>query len=631
MFHNDHVDELRPRDWRKSTIGRGGSGSVHMASWRGQELAVKIITLPPEPEAPGDKVRPLLKRTLQKITDSFVAEVEICCDLVHPNVVKLIGYATEPHLMLVQELMRGGSIDNQLYQQGWRPSHAQVHKVALDVARGMAFLHTAFQDTARHEQDKAIIHRDLKSANLMLSAPPPTSKEVGNLLVKISDFGLSKDKQTDAQHHTMKMTAVGGGTTLWMAPEMLEEKAYNEKIDVYSFAMCLIELVDGQLPWTNCCAPAMVATKVTQGEMRLLEPQLASAEPEVAQMVRECWAPDPNERPKFPDIVTRLEALMGIEASQNTALTQTVTRPEPSPPPGPLMEGGRSFVRSKVEKSTEEDRATWQEVQARVSESLPEYRVVRIDRLQNLELWRHYFLICFDLESATHGSGVNERRLFHWAPPEVFEMISGKDGSGFETRLARGGEYGDGAYFAQHAIYPLAYRTNSCRNREVHAALDWTVPQEPGTRISLLWARVALGNVCDFGARCASSRGNSAAKAAGEPPGLHGDWPMDVPRGAKQGHRQRPPPLKKPAWTGIQRARKDAVVREEGTYNSVSGTEANLEWTNNPRLTEKGERFGRQFVTFNPWQAYPELVVYLEKRDEDPEAQPECETIGGSE
>jgi hypothetical protein len=264
-------------------------------------------------------------------------------------------------------------------------------------------------------------------------------------------------------------------------------------------------------------------------------------------------------------------------------------------------------------------------VQARVSESLPEYRVVRIDRLQNLELWRHYFLFCFDLESAAHG--VNERRLFHWAPPEVFEMISGKDGSGFETRLARGGEYGDGAYFAQHAIYPLAYRTNSYRDPKVHS-LDWSVPQENGTQISLLWARVALGNVCDFGARCASTRGNRAAKATGKPPGLHGDWPMDVDA-KQQGHRRRPPPLNKPAWTGKPRARNDAVGREEGTYNSVSGTEANLEWTNNPRLIEQGERFGRQFVTFSPWQAYPELVVYLEKRDEDAEPQPEV--IGGSE
>eukprot|EP01047_Picozoa_sp_COSAG01_P001920 COSAG01_NODE_48_length_31904_cov_21.696997_4_plen_627_part_00 len=620
MFHNEHVDELRPRDWRKTTIGRGGCGSVHRASWRGQGVAVKIITLPPEPEAISAEARRLLKRTLQRITDNFVAEVEICCDLVHPNVVKLAGYATEPQLMLVQELMRGGSLDKQLYQQGWRPSRAQVRKVALDVARGMEFLHTAFQDTAQHEQDKAIIHRDLKSANLMLSAPPPTSEEVGDLLVKISDFGISRDKKTDMQHHTMMMTAVGGGTTLWMAPEMLQEAAYNEKVDVYSFAMCVIELVDGQLPWTNCCAPAMVASMVTQGEMHRLEPQLACAEVPIAQLVRQCWVADPDERPKFPDIVTQLEALVGIEASQSFALTKTATRPEPSPPPGPPIQGGRSFVRSKVEKSTEEDRQTWQEVQARVSESLPEYMVVRIDRLQNLELWRHYFLFCFDLESAAHGCGVNEHRLFHWAPPEVFEMISGKDGSGFETRLARGGEYGDGAYFAQHAIYPLAYQTK-----------DWTVPQEPATRICLLWARVALGNVCDFGARCASSRGDRAAKAAGEPPGLHGDWPMDVPHGAKQGHRRRPPPLQKPAWTGKSRSRNDAVGREEGTYNSVSGTEADLDWTGNPRLIEQGESFGRQFVTFNPWQAYPELVIYLEKRDGDPQAQLDLEAIGGSE
>jgi hypothetical protein len=64
---------------------------VQRASWRGQELAVKIITLPPEPDALSAEARRLLKRTLRQVTDDFQSEVEICCDLVHPNLVKLLG------------------------------------------------------------------------------------------------------------------------------------------------------------------------------------------------------------------------------------------------------------------------------------------------------------------------------------------------------------------------------------------------------------------------------------------------------------------------------------------------------------------------------------------------------------
>eukprot|EP01047_Picozoa_sp_COSAG01_P035821 COSAG01_NODE_2769_length_7102_cov_6.325146_3_plen_390_part_00 len=382
-----------------------------------------------------------------------------------------------------------------------------------------------------------------------------------------------------------------------------------------SFGMCLLELVDRKLPWTACCPPALVTAKVTQGEMHLLEPQLAQAEAPIAELARECWAREPMERPSFPQIVTRLQQLMGISNGMpSDPASEPVPRPEPPAPPGPPMQG-RAFVRRKVEMSTEQDRETWREVQARVAESLPEYSVTRIDRLQNLDLWRHYFLFCFDLES--HGEA-NERTLFHWAKPEVLDLISGERGSGFETRLARPGEYGDGTYFAQHAIYPLAYRTNGCRVNK--RTLDWSVPQEPGTQITLLWARVALGKVCNFGARCASRRGDRAARAAGEPAGLHSDWPMDGH--ATTGHRRRPPPMIKPTWTGRPTARNDVAGHDGQSYDSVSGTEANLEWTQNPHLVENGAEFGKQFVTFNNWQAYPELVIYLEKT---------CDDIGGSE
>eukprot|EP01045_Picozoa_sp_COSAG04_P055540 COSAG04_NODE_25428_length_307_cov_1.418269_1_plen_94_part_01 len=82
---------------------------------------------------------------LGEISGDFVQEVEVCCDLAHPNLVALLGYATVPGLYLMQELMEGSSIDQQLYTERWRPTQNQVLKIALDVARGMAYLHTAFQ------------------------------------------------------------------------------------------------------------------------------------------------------------------------------------------------------------------------------------------------------------------------------------------------------------------------------------------------------------------------------------------------------------------------------------------------------------------------------------------------------
>ena len=86
---------------------------------------------------------------------------------------------------------------------------------------------------------------------------------------------------------------------------------------------------------------------------------------------------------------------------------------------------------------TSEDRQVWREVQARVAESLPEYRVIGIDRLQNAELWHQY---AFRARKLSDVSGdANEKTLFHYSTPQVIKIIIEE---GFETRLAREGEYG---------------------------------------------------------------------------------------------------------------------------------------------------------------------------------------------
>ena len=105
-----------------------------------------MLKLPEEPRTDNEATKEALKGKVQEITSDFTKEVEICCDLAHPNLVGLLGYATEPGLYMMQELMEGSSIDQQLYVERWKPARAQVLKVATDVARGMAYLHTMFQE-----------------------------------------------------------------------------------------------------------------------------------------------------------------------------------------------------------------------------------------------------------------------------------------------------------------------------------------------------------------------------------------------------------------------------------------------------------------------------------------------------
>ena len=113
--------------------------------------------------------------------------------------------------------------------------------------------------------------------------------------------------------------------------------------------------------------------------------------------------------------------------------------------------------------------------------------------------------------------------------------------------------------------------------------------------LTLLWGRIALGHCKDFGARCASGRGNAAADAAGMGRKLP-DWPR---LGGGQGM-NRPPP------------RPEGGAHE--LYDSVTGSEGDLAWTQHPRLRERGGEFGRQYVTFHPDQSYPDAILRLRRR-----------------
>ena len=223
--------------------------------------------------------------------------------MAHPNLVRFLGYATKPRLLLVQELLQGQSLDKQLYVEKWKPEVAQILKIALDIASGMEYLHTTFE--------QPIIHRDLKSPNLLLVAPPPSgvaSRNLDDIGCKITDFGLSKDLlELDGDLMTKC------GSTLWMAPEMLmgdTSRPYNEKVDVYSFAMCLVEMIDCKLPWYGHGGTAQVPLKVTQGERPTAQLRKAVAETELITLIKRCWDGQPRLRPDFSAIVDQVDAML---------------------------------------------------------------------------------------------------------------------------------------------------------------------------------------------------------------------------------------------------------------------------------------------------------------------------------
>ncbi|EFH40244.1 kinase family protein [Arabidopsis lyrata subsp. lyrata] len=150
-------------------------------------------------------------------------------------------------------------------------------------ARGMNYLHHC---------TPPIIHRDLKSSNLLVDR---------NWTVKVADFGLSRIK-----HETYLTTKTGRGTPQWMAPEVLRNEAADEKSDIYSFGVILWELVTEKIPWENL-NPMQVIGAVGFMNQRLEVPK--NVDPQWISLMESCWHSEPQHRPSFQEIMEKLREL----------------------------------------------------------------------------------------------------------------------------------------------------------------------------------------------------------------------------------------------------------------------------------------------------------------------------------
>mmetsp|Transcript_10874 Transcript_10874/g.26763 ORF Transcript_10874/g.26763 Transcript_10874/m.26763 type:complete len:165 (+) Transcript_10874:3-497(+) len=131
--------------------------------------------------------------------------------------------------------------------------------------------------------------------------------------VRIADFGLSRFYQ-DVQALT------GGlGTYQWMAPEVLAHQKYSARADVYSFGIVMWECLTRALPYAGMTAVQAAVGVVNSG----LRPDLpADTPPDLASLIRACWAPVPDQRPGFEEICGALQGMLGPDMA-------------PPPPPAP--------------------------------------------------------------------------------------------------------------------------------------------------------------------------------------------------------------------------------------------------------------------------------------------------------
>ncbi|KAI4379226.1 hypothetical protein MLD38_005550 [Melastoma candidum] len=220
------------------------------------------------------------------IRQDFRHEVNLLVKLRHPNIVQFLGAVTERKpLMLITEYLRGGDLHQYLKDKGSLSPSTAVN-FALDIARGMAYM---------HNEPNVIIHRDLKPVAV------------------VGDFGLSKLIRVKNSHNVYKMTGETGSYR-YMAPEVFKHRKYDKKVDVFSFAMILYEMLEGDPPLSHY-EPYEAAKFVAEGHRPIFRAK--GYTPELRDLTEQCWSADMNKRPSFLDILVRLEKIKEILPSDH--------------------------------------------------------------------------------------------------------------------------------------------------------------------------------------------------------------------------------------------------------------------------------------------------------------------------
>ncbi|XP_073816981.1 tyrosine-protein kinase Fer isoform X2 [Musca autumnalis] len=250
-------------------IGRGNFGDVYKAKLKStkKDVAVKTcrMTLPDEQKR------------------KFLQEGRILKQYDHPNIVKLIGICVQKQpIMIVMELVPGGSLLNYLRKNSNTLTTRQQMGMCRDAAAGMRYL-----------ESKNCIHRDLAARNCLVDL---------ECSVKISDFGMSREEEEYIVSDGMKQIPVK-----WTAPEALNFGKYTSLCDVWSYGILMWEIFSkGDTPYSGM-TNTKAREKIDAG-YRMPAPDNAPAE--MYRLMLQCWAAEPESRPHFDEIYNVVDALI---------------------------------------------------------------------------------------------------------------------------------------------------------------------------------------------------------------------------------------------------------------------------------------------------------------------------------
>ncbi|XP_010915106.1 serine/threonine-protein kinase PBL34 isoform X2 [Elaeis guineensis] len=297
-----HELKLATRNFRpESLLGEGGFGCV-FKGWIEENGTA--------PVKPGTgltvAVKTLNHDGLQGHKE-WLAEVNFLGELLHPHLVKLVGYCIEEdQRLLVYEFMPRGSLENHLFRRSLPLPWSVRLKIALGAAKGLAFLH--------EEAERPVIYRDFKTSNILLDA---------DYNAKLSDFGLAKDgPEGDKTHVSTRVM----GTYGYAAPEYVMTGHLTSKSDVYSFGVVLLEILTGRRSMDknrpngqhNLVEWARPHLGERRRFYRLIDPRLqghfsVKGAQKAAEVAHRCLSRDPKARPLMSEVVEALKPLLNLK------------------------------------------------------------------------------------------------------------------------------------------------------------------------------------------------------------------------------------------------------------------------------------------------------------------------------
>ncbi|XP_042417166.1 probable serine/threonine-protein kinase PBL18 isoform X1 [Zingiber officinale] len=270
----------------ETIIGRGGSGTIYHGHLEdGTDVAIKLQT-----------------HSSQQADREFFAELRLT-QVRHKNLISLIGYCMDGiNLAIIYEYMPRGDLQDHLRGKSGFPvlTWEQRLQIAYQVALGLDYLHTGC--------NPPIVHRDVKSANILLGA---------DLEAKITDFGISRTWNENATSVTTTVI----GTLGYIDPEYLLNGRVSKASDVYGFGIILLEMISGQLPIVHGEEQHHIVDWISQRiarEANFVDTSMnecydPSSVWKVLQLALSCTTLSASRRPLMAEVVIRLKEIIEMK------------------------------------------------------------------------------------------------------------------------------------------------------------------------------------------------------------------------------------------------------------------------------------------------------------------------------